>query len=95
MKGVRISCYGDGNRTNRHAIWHQGKFQLGIIGEIVLRSWHGGRRIAELSQRPYTFTFKLIAQDIRRLEQWRLEGRRVTGVLLYRQLPRPAAGARD
>ena len=47
----------------------------------LIRSVHN---LAELAERPYTLS--LIARHISQIEQWRLEGRRVTGVDLYRHM---------
>ncbi|HEV7667869.1 MAG TPA: pentapeptide repeat-containing protein [Thermoanaerobaculia bacterium] len=47
----------------------------------LIRSVHN---LEELAERPYTL--KLIAEHIPKLEQWKLEGRKVTGVTLYREM---------
>ncbi len=47
----------------------------------LIRSIHN---LPELAERPYTLS--LIAKHIPQLEQWKLEGRKVTGVTLYRHM---------
>jgi WD40 repeat protein len=47
----------------------------------LIRSVHD---LGELAERPYTLS--LIARQIPQLERWRSEGRRVTGVTLYRSM---------
>ena len=47
----------------------------------LIRSIHN---LGELAGRPYTL--KLIAEHIPKLEKWKLEGRKVTGVTLYREM---------
>jgi WD40 repeat protein len=47
----------------------------------LIRSIHN---LTELAERPYTLS--LIAKHIPQLEQWKLEGRKVTGVTLYRSM---------
>jgi len=47
----------------------------------LIRSIHN---LEELAERPYTL--KLIAEHIPKLEQWKLDGRKVTGVTLYREM---------
>ena len=47
----------------------------------LIRSVHN---LEELAERPYTL--KLIAEHIPKLERWKLEGRKVTGVTLYREM---------
>src|SRR6185295_16168236 len=47
----------------------------------LIRSIHN---LSELAERPYTLS--LIARHIPQLEQWKLEGRKVTSVTLYRHM---------
>src|SRR6185503_13984548 len=47
----------------------------------LIRSVHN---LPELAERPYTLS--LIARHIPDLERWKLEGRKVTGVTLYRHM---------
>ena len=49
----------------------------------LIRSIHN---LPEMAERPYTLS--LIAENIHLLEQWRLEGRKVSGATLYRHLVR-------
>jgi nucleoside phosphorylase/uncharacterized protein YjbI with pentapeptide repeats len=51
---------------------------LKLIGEV--------HNLSELTQRP--FLLKLVARFIPQLEQWRAEGRTVTGATLYREMAR-------
>jgi WD40 repeat protein len=50
----------------------------------VLETIRAVHNLTELAERPYTLS--LIARHFPRIEQWKLEGRRVTGVLLYRHM---------
>ena len=47
----------------------------------LIRSVHN---LSEIVERPYTLS--LIAQHIPKIERWKLEGRRVSGVMLYREM---------
>ncbi len=47
----------------------------------LIRSVHN---LPELAERPYTLS--LIARHVSQIEQWRLEGRKITGVTLYRHM---------
>jgi WD40 repeat protein len=49
---------------------------LAMIGAI--------HNLSEVAQRPYML--KLISENVARIEQWRAEGRRVTGVTLYQEM---------
>ncbi len=49
----------------------------------LIRSIHN---LPEMAERPYTLS--LIAENLHLLEQWRLEGRKVSGATLYRHLIR-------
>ncbi|HMW31249.1 MAG TPA: hypothetical protein PKE44_16955, partial [Plasticicumulans sp.] len=47
----------------------------------LIRSVHN---LSEIAERPYTLS--LITQHIPKIERWKLEGRRVSGVMLYREM---------
>ncbi|MDS4059698.1 MAG: pentapeptide repeat-containing protein, partial [Candidatus Contendobacter sp.] len=47
----------------------------------LIRSIHN---LPEMAERPYTLS--LIAENLHRLEQWRMEGRKVSGATLYRHM---------
>jgi WD40 repeat protein/DNA polymerase III delta prime subunit len=47
----------------------------------VLRTVHN---LTEMAERPYTLS--LVAEQFARIEQWKAEGRRVTGLTLYRHI---------
>ena len=52
--------------------------------ERVLETIRAVHNLSELAERPYTLS--LIARHIPEIERWKIEGRRVTGVLLYRHM---------
>ena len=52
--------------------------------ERVIETIQAVHNLLDMAQRPYTL--KLIADQLPAIEQWKLEGRRVTGVLLYERM---------
>ncbi len=50
----------------------------------VLETIGAVHNLSELAERPYTLS--LVAEHFPQIEHWKLEGRRVTGVLLYRHM---------
>lgn len=52
--------------------------------ERVLDTIRSVHNLTEMAERPYTLS--LIAREIPQIEQWKIEGRRVTGVTLYRHM---------
>lgn len=52
--------------------------------EEVLDTIRSVHNLSEMAERPYTLS--LIAREILQIERWKMEGRRVTGVTLYRHM---------
>jgi hypothetical protein len=51
---------------------------------LVMETINSIHNLTEMAERPYTLS--LITQQIDQLERWRMEGRTVTGVTLYRHM---------
>lgn len=54
--------------------------------ERVLDTIRSVHNLTEMAERPYTLS--LIAREIPQIEKWKMEGRKVTGVTLYRHMVR-------
>ncbi|HYL74198.1 MAG TPA: TIR domain-containing protein [Bryobacteraceae bacterium] len=52
----------------------------------VLETIKAVHNLTEMAERPYTLS--LIAKEFAQIEQWKAEGRRVTGLMLYRHMVR-------
>jgi WD40 repeat protein len=52
----------------------------------VMETLKAVHNLEEMAERPYTLS--LIAEEFAKIEQWKAEGRRVTGLMLYRHMVR-------
>src|SRR5207248_312576 len=54
--------------------------------ERILEAFRSVHNLMEMAERPYTLS--LLVKEVAQIERWKAEGKRVTGLMLYRHMVR-------